>query len=136
LEQSHLHNEVVYNAEEDIDPDSSEDEEHQHPNVVQMGELRKREMQLARKVLRKWWRLAGLPGHAEAADALNEGEMEVNWTHVSHRYPGGGEGGADYVQAIAPRLEGRIRMVTEDESGNEKKRKRASVPITDASTKR
>ena len=80
---SHLREEVVYNREEDIHPDSSDDEDHQHPHDVNMGELRKREQVLARKTIRKWWRLAGLPGHPKCADGLDEGELEVDWTHVS-----------------------------------------------------
>lgn len=55
---------------------------------------RERELVIMRKVMRKWWRLAGLPGHPNLCDELGEGEFMVNWT-----------------KAIAPRLEGRIKEV-------------------------
>ncbi|KAK8173111.1 5'-nucleotidase [Phyllosticta citrichinensis] len=55
---------------------------------------RERELSIMRRVMRKWWRLTGLPGHPALCDDLREGEFVVNWT-----------------KAIAPRLEGRIRMV-------------------------
>ncbi|KAF2493416.1 5'-nucleotidase [Lophium mytilinum] len=55
---------------------------------------RQREQTLARKVMRKWWRLAKIPGSPSVADELGEGEFTINWT-----------------KAIAPRLEGRIREV-------------------------
>lgn len=57
--------------------------------------LHERRAVVVRKVVRKWMRLAGLRGGPTAADPLGEGEMSVNWT-----------------KAIAPRLEGRIKMVT------------------------
>ncbi|KAK8188425.1 Metallo-dependent phosphatase-like protein [Phyllosticta capitalensis] len=55
---------------------------------------RERQLSIMRRVMRKWWRLTGLPGHPALCDGLQEGEFTVNWT-----------------KAIAPRLEGRIRMV-------------------------
>ena len=44
---------------------------------------RERELVIMRKVMRKWWRLAGLPGHPNLCDELGEGEFMVNWTKVS-----------------------------------------------------
>jgi hypothetical protein len=55
---------------------------------------RQREKMLARKVMRKWWRLAKIPGSPNVADELGEGEFTINWT-----------------RAVAPRLEGRIKEV-------------------------
>ncbi|GAB7358910.1 hypothetical protein MBLNU230_g4131t1 [Neophaeotheca triangularis] len=50
-----------------------------------------RELQLMRKVMRKWWRLAGLKGHPRMCEELAGGEFGVDWT-----------------RGIAPRVEGRI----------------------------
>lgn len=55
---------------------------------------RQREATLARKVMRRWWRLAKIPGSPSVADELGEGEFTINWT-----------------KAVAPRLEGRIKEV-------------------------
>ncbi|KAG4435346.1 hypothetical protein IFR05_009169 [Cadophora sp. M221] len=52
-----------------------------------------RQIQLARKVTRKWRRLAGLKGSSECCDAIQE--FSIDWT-----------------RAIAPRLEGRIKIVS------------------------
>ncbi|CAL3969556.1 unnamed protein product [Diplocarpon coronariae] len=60
------------------------------------GEGPERELQLVRKVIRKWWRLAGLPGAPRCCEDLDVDEFKVDWT-----------------KAIAPRLEGRIRIVAE-----------------------
>ncbi|KAK3354015.1 Metallo-dependent phosphatase-like protein [Lasiosphaeria hispida] len=51
-----------------------------------------RELRIMRTVFHKWCRIAGVNGRA--CDSLKEGEVEVAWT-----------------KAIAPRVEGRIRMV-------------------------
>lgn len=53
------------------------------------------ELAIIRKVMKKWWRLAGIKGTPRACEELGEGEFQVNWT-----------------KAIAPRLEGRIKDVT------------------------
>lgn len=62
--------------------DESEDEHSEvkpvHPVVTQ----RARELVIMRKVMRKWWRLTGLPGHPALCDQLGEGEFMVNWTKV------------------------------------------------------
>ncbi|KAK5126014.1 hypothetical protein LTR85_011369 [Meristemomyces frigidus] len=54
---------------------------------------RERELVIMRKVMRKWWRLAGIAGHPNMCDEVGE-EFGVHWT-----------------KAICPRVEGRIRMV-------------------------
>lgn len=53
-----------------------------------------RRMRVVRQIVNKWRRIAGVPP-PRLADSLDEGEYQVKWTH-----------------AIAPRVEGRIRMVT------------------------
>lgn len=53
-----------------------------------------RRMRVVRQIVNKWRRIAGVPP-PHLADSLDEGEYQVKWTH-----------------AIAPRVEGRIRMVT------------------------
>lgn len=45
-------------------------------------EKREREMHLARKVMRKWWRLAGLAGQPSCCDSLDVEEFNVDWTKV------------------------------------------------------
>ncbi|KAF2099902.1 5'-nucleotidase [Rhizodiscina lignyota] len=59
---------------------------------------RERELVIMRKVMRKWWRLTGLSGHPQMCDELSEGEFTVHWT-----------------RAVAPRLEGRIKVVSSGE---------------------
>ncbi|KAK7947112.1 uncharacterized protein PG986_011433 [Apiospora aurea] len=51
-----------------------------------------KELQIMRRVVRKWSRIAGV--HCSVGDELKEGEFEIDWT-----------------KAIAPRIEGRIVMV-------------------------
>ncbi|KAK8024616.1 hypothetical protein PG993_012682 [Apiospora rasikravindrae] len=51
-----------------------------------------KELQIMRRVVRKWSRVAGV--HCRVGDELKEGEFEIDWT-----------------KAIAPRIEGRIVMV-------------------------
>lgn len=41
-----------------------------------------RRLVLMRKVMRKWWRLAGLRGSPALCDKLDEGEFQVSWTKV------------------------------------------------------
>ncbi|OCL12288.1 5'-nucleotidase [Glonium stellatum] len=65
---------------------------------------REHELIIMRKVMRKWWRLAGLPGHPKLCDELGEGEFMINWT-----------------KAIAPRLEGRIKEVKLSGASTQKK---------------
>ncbi|OAL26806.1 hypothetical protein AYO20_09948 [Fonsecaea nubica] len=73
--------------------DDSEDES-SHRVQVHSDMLSERESLVARRVTRKWRRLAGVRCEAGCVDPMNEGEFQVDWT-----------------KAIAPRLEGRIRMV-------------------------
>ena len=54
-----------------------------------------RQMRIMRRVIHKWRRLAGVS--SRPGDTLTEAECEVEWT-----------------KAIAPRVEGRIRMVGEE----------------------
>ncbi|KAL9055936.1 MAG: hypothetical protein Q9162_003232 [Coniocarpon cinnabarinum] len=80
-------------------PDDSEDEGdntlHQTPSV---GDRRDREFMIMRKVLRKWFRLAGLQGHpgisGPHAEVSEEFQVEMGWT-----------------KAISPRVEGRITVL-------------------------
>jgi len=77
------------------DPDADEDEDdgpmYDSRVPIQFTEFQK---EVIRKVMRKWWRVAGLKGASNPCDELDGGEFQVNWT-----------------KAIAPRLEGRIREV-------------------------
>lgn len=75
------------------DTDSEDEAEPRRANNV-VEELERKRV-LMRKVMRKWWRLAGLKGQPRCGDPLGEGEFTINWT-----------------KAIAPRLEGRIKMVS------------------------
>lgn len=77
------------------DPDADEDEE-DGPMYDDSVPIRfdERQKEVVRKVMRKWWRLAGLKHVPNACDELGTKEFQVNWT-----------------KAIAPRLEGRIREV-------------------------
>ena len=61
-------------------------------DVEQGGDERRHS--LARRVLKKWRRLAGLKGDFEAVDSQGEDEFSLQWT-----------------KAIAPKVEGRITMV-------------------------
>ncbi|KIX96864.1 uncharacterized protein Z520_07584 [Fonsecaea multimorphosa CBS 102226] len=73
--------------------DDSEDESN-HRVRSHSDRLSEQESLIARKVTRKWRRLAGVRHEAPCVDPMDEGEFQVDWT-----------------RAIAPRLEGRIRMV-------------------------
>jgi 5'-nucleotidase len=79
----------------DTDPDADEDED-DGPMYDDSVPIRfdERQKEVIRKVVRKWWRLAGLKSVPNACDELAVREFQVNWT-----------------KAIAPRLEGRIREV-------------------------
>ena len=77
-----------------IDDSESEDDTMDIPAVIPAQQSqRERELQIMRKVMRKWWRLAGLPGHPRMCEAEGE-EFGVGWT-----------------KGIAPRLEGRIKII-------------------------
>jgi 5'-nucleotidase len=80
---------------EAVDPDADEDED-DGPMYDDSVPIRfnEREKEVVRKVMRKWWRIAGLKNAPNICDELNVKEFAVNWT-----------------KAIAPRLEGRIKEV-------------------------
>ncbi|KAF2116296.1 5'-nucleotidase-like protein [Lophiotrema nucula] len=79
-------------AETPVDPDSDEEDDDQVTDLPPTR-FNERETDIIRRVMKKWWRLAGLKGHAEVCDEQGSGEFEVNWT-----------------KAVAPRLEGRIKV--------------------------
>lgn len=60
---------------------------------VSQSHKRERELVIMRKVIRKWWRLTGLPGHPH----LDTGEEEFS---------------VDWTQGITPRVEGRIEILS------------------------
>lgn len=78
---------------EDPDADEDEDDGPMYDDSVPIR-FDERQKEIVRKVMRKWWRLAGLKNSPNTCDELSLGEFQVNWT-----------------KAIAPRLEGRIREV-------------------------
>lgn len=75
--------------EDESDSDSGEELERARENARVLDS----ELAVMRRVFHKWCRLAGVRG--AACDELTEGEIEVTWT-----------------KPIAPRVEGRIQMVT------------------------
>lgn len=81
---------------ESEDPDAEEDED-DGPLYDDRVPIRfdERQIEIIRKVMKKWWRVAGLKDMPKLCDELNTQEFQVNWT-----------------KAIAPRLEGRIKDVT------------------------
>ncbi|AEO58382.1 hypothetical protein MYCTH_2305675 [Thermothelomyces thermophilus ATCC 42464] len=76
-------------AEDDSDSESGEELERARENARALD----RELAIMRRVFAKWCRRAGVRGNT--CDELTEGECEVAWT-----------------RPIAPRVEGRIQMVT------------------------
>jgi 5'-nucleotidase len=62
--------------------DEDDDSNEIKPVPTQVTE-QERELVLMRKVMRKWWRLAGLRGHPSLCDEMGDGEFMVNWTKVS-----------------------------------------------------
>ncbi|EHY57146.1 hypothetical protein HRR80_009175 [Exophiala dermatitidis] len=72
--------------------DDSESESHRRVRDLQRDRS-ERELQIIRKVIRKWWRLAGLKGQPRCCDNMTDEEFQVDWT-----------------KAIAPRIEGRIKI--------------------------
>ncbi|CZS96919.1 hypothetical protein WAI453_010237 [Rhynchosporium graminicola] len=78
--------------------DSSDDSDDENPgqgkrDAAVETAVQERHVQLVRKVTRKWRRLAGLKGPSVCCDAVQEFS-------------------ADWTKAIAPRLEGRIKIVS------------------------
>ena len=80
----------------------SEDDTSDLPAVPMQHSESERQLIIMRKVMRKWWRLVGLKGHPNMCAEQGE-EFGVHWT-----------------RGIAPRLEGRIRMVNGDGEVGEK----------------
>jgi 5'-nucleotidase len=82
---------------EALDPSDSEEEVEagDDPNTSppESSEAEKK-LVLARKVVRKWWRLAGLKGHPALCDGEAGEDFSVPWT-----------------KGVAPRVEGRIRCL-------------------------
>jgi 5'-nucleotidase len=81
----------------EADPDTDEEDHNDGGGGGEDGLIKfsERETQVVRRVMRKWWRLAGLQGAPRCADSLEGEEMRVDWT-----------------KAVAPRVEGRIKDVT------------------------
>lgn len=77
------------------DPDEDEDEDDgpMYDDRIPIV-FNTREKEILRRVMGKWWRLAGIKGSPKLCDELGYGDFQVNWT-----------------KAIAPRLEGRIKEV-------------------------
>lgn len=86
-------------ASDTSDPDADEDEDDGplYNDTTKPIRFSDREVDMIRRVMRKWWRVAGLKGSPKLCDELDGGEFQVNWT-----------------KAIAPRLEGRIKDVGPD----------------------
>jgi hypothetical protein len=80
---------MLASAEDSSDSDSGEEEEQSRENARALD----KELSIMRRFFDKWCRLAGV--NAGTCDELAEDECEVAWT-----------------KAIAPRVEGRIQMVT------------------------
>lgn len=60
--------------------DSEDDQSDLKPVPTEVSR-REQELVIMRKVMRKWWRLAGLQGHPKLCDELGE-EFGVHWTKV------------------------------------------------------
>ncbi|KAF2749686.1 5'-nucleotidase-like protein [Sporormia fimetaria CBS 119925] len=80
--------EHVIGDESDSDEDEHDGADYDDGSLIQFSE---REKSVLRRVMAKWWRLAGLKGQPRCCDRMGEEEFTVNWT-----------------RAIAPRVEGRI----------------------------
>lgn len=79
-----------------VDHMESEDEDESIPLACIRQTASERDLHIMRKYSRKWWRLAGLPGHPDLVDG-----------------DGGDDDGVSWAMGIAPRVEGRIRIVGE-----------------------
>jgi 5'-nucleotidase len=69
-------------SETPLNESDSEDESSDVKAVPTALSRKEHELVIMRKVMRKWWRLAKLPGHPALCDSLGEGEFMVNWTKV------------------------------------------------------
>lgn len=63
--------------------DDSDEEEGQHRIHVSIPKWNEKELQIIRRVTRKWRRLAGLKGQSNCCDNVGEDEFTVDWTRVS-----------------------------------------------------
>lgn len=91
----HRHNSKQrHNSFGEHDSDS-EDDATDVPAVPTNLSEKERELVIMRKVMRKWWRLAGMKGHPNMCSEVGE-EFGVHWT-----------------RGIAPRAEGRIKIINE-----------------------
>ena len=73
------------------------DAEHDDNNVATSCSRRVRNLAIKRRVVRKWWRLAGLQGQPKACDGESEAQNTApTWT-----------------KGVSPELEGRIRVADE-----------------------
>jgi 5'-nucleotidase len=80
--------------------DSSDSEEDESNAKTSPGSSEsEKKLVLARKVVRKWWRLAGLKGHPALCEGGAGEDFSVPWT-----------------KGVAPRVEGRIRCLGGDVS--------------------
>jgi hypothetical protein len=77
----------------DSDSDEDEDDGPMYDSRVPI-QFTDKQSEMVRRVMRKWWRVAGLKGNPKLCDELGGGEFQINWT-----------------KAIAPRLEGRIKEI-------------------------
>ncbi|KAM3425076.1 hypothetical protein BST61_g7043 [Cercospora zeina] len=83
--------EQAQSGQSELLSDSSDDE--QDDDELSHDPARERELHIMRKVMKKWWRLAGLPGNPRMVEQKGD-EFAVAWT-----------------KGIAPRLEGRIKII-------------------------
>lgn len=90
VRQLHEREESPGASDSEADPETDEEDHADHPI-----RFTARELELLRRSMNKWWRLAGLKGQPKCADEMGEDELQVDWT-----------------RAIAPRLEGRIKEVS------------------------
>ena len=65
--------------------DEEEDEIPEGANVNPVGchNEDERQIEIMRKVMKKWWRLTGLPGHPALCEKIEERDIDINWTKVS-----------------------------------------------------
>lgn len=93
VHQTSQHSPSDTSESEDPDLDEDEDDGPMYDDSKPI-KFTDKQVDVIRRVMRKWWRLAGLKGNPNLCDELGDGEFQVNWT-----------------KAIAPRLEGRIKEI-------------------------
>lgn len=102
---------AVSDSESDYDTDSdntSSTSNHQNAapheaatNSVLQPSEHEVKLYIVRKAVRKWRRLAGLQGESSACDSIDEADFHTKWT-----------------KAIAPKVEGRIKMIGQEVKGH------------------